>query len=134
MAPPSTSPDTQGELLEVGVEVAKELDDRPGELSIEEHHQVIFSPPAEVATVRNLAPLLTPAPKIAVEGVTASATLLAGHVCRMGMLVDQRYVLHLPLIRLERIFGELGLRLARTTLSAWVQKVAFALRLVPFRS
>ena len=95
---------------------------------------MIYSPPEEVATERNRAPQLAPAPKVAVEGVTASATLLAGHVCRIGMLVDQWYVLRLPLNRLERIFGELGLRLARTTPSDWVQKVAFATRLVPFRS
>ena len=95
---------------------------------------MIYSPPEEVVTERNRAPQFALALEVAVEGVTASATLLAGHMCRMGMLVDQRYVLHLPLIRLERIFGELGLRLARTTPSDWVQKVAFATRLVPFRS
>ncbi len=127
-------PSTGVELLEVGVKVSKELDYRPGELVLVEQHQVIYGPPEEVATERNIAPLLAPAPKVAVEGVTASATLLAGHACRMGMLVDQRYVLHLPLDRLERVFGELGFRLARTTLSGWVQKVAFGLRLVPFRS
>ena len=111
------------ELVEVDVKVSKELDYRPGELVLVEHHQVIYGPPPEVAAERNIAPVLAPAPKVAVEGVTASAALLA-------WLVYQKYVLHLPLYRLEQVFGELGLRLARTTLSDWVQKVAFALGLV----
>jgi transposase len=116
-------PSTGVELVEVGVKVSKEIDYRRGELVVVEHHQVIYGPPPEVAAERNIEPVLAPAPPVAVEGVTASATLLA-------WLIYQKYVLHLPLYRLEQVFAELGLRLARTTLSDWVQKVAFALRLV----
>lgn len=116
-------PSTGVELVEVGVKVSKEIDYRRGELVVIEHHQVIYGPPPEIAAERSIEPLLAPAPPVAVEGVTATANLLA-------WLIYQKYVLHLPLYRLEQVFGELGLRLARTTLSDWVQKVAFALRLV----
>lgn len=116
-------PNTGVELIEVGVKVIKVIDYRRGELVVVEQHQVIYGPPPEIAAERCIAPLLAPAPPVAVEGVTASAALLA-------WLVYQKYVLHLPLYRLEQVFAELGLRLARTTMSDWVQKVAFALRLV----
>ena len=114
-------PNTGVELVEVGVKVSKELDYRRGELVVVEHHQVVYGPAPEVAAERNIEPVLAPAHMVAVEGVTASANLLA-------WLIYQKYVLHLPLYRLEQVFGELGLRLARTTQSDWVQKVAFALR------
>ncbi len=114
-------PKTGVELVEVGVKVSKELDYRRGELVVVEHHQVVYGPAPEVAAERNIEPVLAPAHMVAVEGVTASANLLA-------WLIYQKYVLHLPLYRLEQVFGELGLRLARTTQSDWVQKVAFALR------
>ena len=61
-----------------------------------------------------------PAPPQAVERSLASEGLLA-HV------VVSKYVDHLPLYRLERIFDRQGLDLSRTTLCGWVADVATAL-------
>jgi transposase len=61
-----------------------------------------------------------PAPPQAVERSLASEGLLA-HI------VVSKYIDHLPLYRLERIFDRQGLDLSRTTLCGWVADVATAL-------
>lgn len=113
-------PETGVELIEVGTKVTKELDYRPGELVLVEHHQVIYGPAPEIEKERRIEPLLAPPPAMAVEGVTASAALLAWLLC-------QKYVLHLPLYRQEDAFARLGVRLSRKTLCDWVLKAAFLL-------
>ena len=49
------------ELVEVGVKVTKELDYRPGELVVLEHHQVIYGAPPEVAKDRKIEQVFAPA-------------------------------------------------------------------------
>ena len=113
-------PVTGVDLVEVGVKVTRELDYRPGELVRVEHHRVVYGPAPEVEKERKIEPVLAPPPKVAVEGVTATARLLAWLLC-------QKYVLHLPLYRQEEAFARLGVRLSRKTLCDWVLKAAFAL-------
>lgn len=81
---------------------------------------MIYGPTPEVEKDRKIEPVLAPPPTMAVEGVTASAALIAWMHC-------QKYVLHLPLYRQEDAFARLGVRLARKTLCDWVLKAAFAL-------
>jgi len=106
-------PTTGVELVEVGVRVTKGLDYKRAQLVRVEHHQVIYGPAPEVAKERKIAPLLAPAPKVAVEGVTATPALLAWLLC-------QKYVLHLPLYRQEEFFQQAGLFIRRSTLCDWV--------------
>lgn len=113
-------PETGVELVEVDVKVTTELDYRSAELFLIEHHQVVYGLPPEVEQERKVSPLTAPAPSPAVEGVTATAALLAWLLC-------QKYVLHLPLYRQEDAFARLGVRLSRKTLCDWVLKAAFAL-------
>lgn len=114
-------PETGVELIEIGVKITTELDYRRAELVLIEHHQVVYGPSPEVEKERRIAPVAAPAPSPAVEGVTATASLLAWLLC-------QKYVLHLPLYRQEDAFARLGVRLSRKTLCDWVQKTAFALQ------
>lgn len=111
------------ELVEVGVKVTEELDYRPGELLVIERHQVVYGPAPEIAKERSVEPIMAPPLPVAVEGVTASPMLLA-------WVLYQKYVLHLPLYRLEQVFAQLGLRISRKTLCDWVLKTAFAVQLL----
>ena len=108
-------------LVETGVRVSTELDYRKAELVLIEHQQVVYGPSPEAAVERKLSPICAPAPMMAVEGVTASASLLAWILC-------QKYVLHLPLYRQEDAFARLNVRLSRKTLCDWFLKSAFALQ------
>ena len=114
-------PVTGLEMVETGVKVATELSYRKAELFVVEHHQVIYGPAPEIAQERTVEPIMSPAPEAAVEGVKATAALLAWLLC-------QKYVLHLPLYRQEDAFARLGVALSRQTLCDWVMKSAFALR------
>ena len=114
-------PVTGLDLVEVGVEVSTELDYQAAELRIIEHHKVVYGLPPEAAKEREVLPLKAPEPPVAVEGVKATAELLAWVLC-------QKYVLHLPLYRQQDAFARLGVRLSRQTLCDWVMKCAFALR------
>lgn len=114
-------PKTGVPLVQIDTKITKGLDYRPGEVVLTEHHQAIYGPTPEVAAERTIEPLHAPAPKVAVEGVTASAAMLAWVLC-------QKYVLHLPLHRQEDAFARLHVRLARSTLCDWFMKSAFALR------
>ena len=112
-------PETGVALIETGVKVSTELSYQSAELFLIEHHQVIYGPAPEVEKERKIEPLVAPHPPTAIEGVTATASLLAWLLC-------QKYVLHLPLYRQEDAFARLGVRLSRKTLCDWVMKCAFA--------
>lgn len=116
-------PVTGVDLVEVGTKVSRHLDYRRGEIVVIEDHQVIYGPAPDVARERNIEPLVAPPPVMPVEGVTASASLLA-------LLLYQKYVLHLPLYRQETFFAQLGVRLSRKTLCDWFMKTAFVLEAV----
>lgn len=108
-------------LVEIGTKVTSMIDYRQAEVVLIEHHQVVYGPAPEVAAERKIEPICAPAPVAAVEGVTATAALLAWLLC-------QKYVLHIPLYRQEDAFARLGVRLSRQTLCDWFLKSAFALR------
>lgn len=114
-------PDTGVALIETGTRVTTSLDYRQAQVVVVEHHQVIYGPGPEIAAERKIEPVSAPAPVMAVEGVTASASLLAWILC-------QKYVLHLPLYRQEDAFARLDVRLSRKTLCDWFLKSAFALQ------
>ena len=113
-------PDTGVALVETGIKVTTELSYQSAELFLVEHQQVVYGPAPDVAKERKIESLVAPPPLAAIEGVTASASLLAWLLC-------QKYVLHLPLYRQEDAFARLGVRLSRKTLCDWVMKCAFAL-------
>lgn len=113
-------PTTGVELVEVDVKVTSELDYRQAELVRIEHHQVVYGPSPEVEKDRQIEPLVAPPHSPAIEGVTATAGLLAWLLC-------QKYVLHLPLYRQEDAFARLGVRLSRKTLCDWALMAAFGL-------
>lgn len=114
-------PDTGVALVEVGVKVTEELDLTPAELRVTEHHQVVYGPNPEVEAERKIKPRRAPLPPRAVEGVMASAALIA-------YLLVQKYRFHLPLYRQEEAFQQAGCRIPRQTLCDWVLKSLFELR------
>ena len=116
-------PVTGVDLVEVGTKVSRHLDYRRGEIVVIVDHQVIYGPAPEIARERNVKPVVAPPPVMPVEGVTASASLLA-------LLLYQKYVLHLPLYRQETFFAQLGVRLSRKTLCDWFMKTAFVLEAI----
>ena len=113
-------PATGVPLIPIGVKVTEELTMTAAEIRVIEHRQVEYGPAPEIAAERTIKALRAPLPPQAVEGVMASALLLA-------QLLTQKYQFHMPLYRQESAFQQAGLRIPRQTLCDWVLKAAFEL-------
>lgn len=96
-------------LIPIGVKVTEELAMTPAEIRVIEHRQFEYGPEPEVAAERTIKVRRAPLPPQAVEGVMASALLLAH-------LLTQKYQFHMPLYRQETAFQQAGLRIPRQTL------------------
>jgi len=99
----------------IGEAVAEKLEYVPASLRVIETARLKYACPRCHAGV-----VEAPAPPQAIEKSLAGEGLLA-HV------VVSKYVDHLPLYRLERIFLREGVDLSRTTLCGWVADIATAL-------
>lgn len=99
----------------IGETVSEKLEYVPASLRVIETARFKYACPRCHAGVAE-----APAPPQAIEKSLAGEGLLA-HV------VVSKYVDHLPLYRLERIFLRQGLDLSRTTMCGWVAEVAAAL-------
>ncbi len=114
-------PETGQALVPVGEKVFDEIDYQRAKLTLIRHRQVIYGLPPDQSEDRQATPVIAPMPPRPLEGVAASATLLA-------WLIVQKYANHLPLYRQEEIFARDGLRLPRQTLCDWVLGATEALR------
>ncbi len=114
-------PETGLTLVPVGEKVFEEIDYKRAQLTVIEHHQVIYGLSPEEAEERQATPVTAPMPPRPLEDCMASAVLLA-------WLLVQKFANHLPLYRQERIFARDGLRLPRQTLCDWTLRSAEALQ------
>ncbi len=108
-------------LIPIGEKISEELDYTPAQLSVIEHHQVMYGPAPEVAEERQIETVVAPLPPRPLENCAASAGFLA-------QILVQKYEFHLPLYRQEEVFQQAGLWIPRQTMCDWVLKCAFALR------
>ena len=114
-------PETGVPLIAIGEKIFEEIDYTPAKLRVIEHHQIQYGPAPELAQERQISPITAPLPPRALEGCTASASLIAH-------LLVMKYRFHLPLYRQEEFFQQAGLWLPRQTLCDWVLKAAFELK------
>jgi transposase len=98
------------QLQRIGEEVSETLDYIPAKLQVIEHVRAKYAARGQDGESTVVTAALPPAP---LPKANASANLLA-HV------LVSKYHDHLPLNRIERIFGRLGVELARSTLCDWV--------------
>lgn len=113
-------PTTGVALVPIGERVSEELDYTRAELSVIEHHRVLYGPAPEIAKERQIKPIAAPLPPSPIEDCKASGGLLA-------QILLQKYGHHLPLYRQEDVFKQAGLKIPRQTLCDWVMKAAFEL-------
>ena len=98
------------QLQRIGEEVSETLDYIPAKLQVIEHVRAKYAARGQDGESTVVTAALPPAP---LPKANASANLLA-HV------LVSKYHDHLPLNRIERIFGRQGVELARSTLCDWV--------------
>jgi transposase len=113
-------PVTQKPLVEVGEKTSEEVEYRPAKLVVLVHHRKVYGLAEEDRAERKSEPIVAPLPVRPLENVLAGPALLA-------WILVQKYCNHLPLYRLQAIFGRDGLDLPRQTLCDWVMAVAFLL-------
>ncbi len=101
----------------MGHDVRRELKIIPAKVSVVEHKRAVYScryceKHGEQATI-----VKTPMPEPIIKGSLASPSLLA-HI------INQKYVMHVPLYRQERAFLREGISLSRQTMANWIITVA----------
>jgi transposase len=113
-------PVTHKPLVEVGEKTSEELEYRPAKLVVLVHHSKVYGLAEEDRAERKSEPIVAPLPVRPLENALAGPALLA-------WILVQKYCNHLPLYRLQAIFGRDGLDLPRQTLCDWVMASAFLL-------
>jgi transposase len=109
--PSCTCPVCGGEMRKVGEDVTRILDYIPGHFEVVRHVRPAFSCRRCESMVQS------PMPSLPIERGQAGAGLLA-HIL-VGKYCD-----HLPLYRQSAIYAREGVELDRTTMAAWVGKIA----------
>ena len=96
------------QLRECGEKVSEQLEYRPAEMVVIEHARIQYACRQCEETI-----VLAPKPPQPIDKGLPGPGLLA-------QVVTSKYADHLPLYRLEGIFGRLGVSLSRTTMADWV--------------
>jgi transposase len=110
-------PDCGGVLRVMGHAVRKELTVIPAQIKVIEHKQEVYSCRYCENHSDHVPVIKAPMPEPVIKGSLASPSLVA-HI------INQKYVMHLPLYRQEKAFLREGLSLSRQTMANWIINVA----------
>jgi transposase len=112
-----TCPDCGGKLYSAGQEVRRELTIIPAEVMMVEHRKAVYGCRHCENHSDHVPVIKAPAPEPLIQGSLASASLVA-HI------MDQKYVMSVPLYRQEQAFLRDGIPLSRQTMANWVIRCA----------
>lgn len=110
-------PDCGGVLRVMGHTVRRELEIIPAQVKVVEHKQEVYSCRYCENHSDHVPIVKAPMPEPVIKGSLASPSLVA-HI------INQKYVMHLPLYRQEKAFLREGLSLSRQTMANWIITVA----------
>ncbi len=110
-------PDCGGVLYVTGHNVRKELTVIPAQVKVVELRQEVYGCHYCENHSDHVPVIKAPMPEPVIKGSLASPSLVA-HI------INQKYVMHLPLYRQEKAFGREGLTLSRQTMANWIINVA----------
>jgi transposase len=109
--PPEVQEKGTDAFMRIGEDVTETVERRPASLVVVRVRKPKFVPKGRDPTAQTTV-LQAPAPELPVDRALAGPGLLADTIVR-------RWQDHLPLHRLERIYGREGLELARSTICGW---------------
>lgn len=116
-------PDCGGALHRIGQDVRRELEIIPAQIKVVEHQRAVYAC-RHCEHHSDHTPIVKAAmPEPVIKGSIASPSL-AAHI------INQKYVMHMPLYRQEQAFLREGVSLSRQTMANWIISVAM-LWLVP---
>jgi transposase len=101
----------------MGHDIRRELKVIPAKISVVEHKRVVYSCRHCETHSDHASIVKAPMPEPIIKGSLASPSLIA-HI------INQKYVLHLPLYRQEQAFLRDGISLSRQTMANWIVNVA----------
>ena len=114
--PPEVQKKGTDAFVRIGEDVTETVERRPASLVVVRTHKPKFVPKERKRNAET-AVLQAPPPELPIDRALAGPGLLADTVVR-------RWQDHLPLHRLERIYGREGLNLARSTICGWHEALA----------
>ncbi|MBC8057937.1 MAG: IS66 family transposase [Rhizobiales bacterium] len=114
--PPEVQQKGTDAFVRIGEDVTETVERRPASLVVVRTHKPKFVPKGRTRTAETVVLQAAP-PELPIDRALAGPGLLADTIVR-------RWQDHLPLHRLERIYGREGLDLARSTICGWHEALA----------